>query len=98
MLVRLLCHHLEEERLNTVPGGADAFRQLSFGALRIDGSTYEQDVVIDRGEIRKREKALSRRFRALSIEEKVRRAGTAATSGVDFTERLQGFEVEGERK
>jgi len=74
------------------------FDNFPSAPLRIDGSTYEQDVVIDRGEIRKREKALSRRFRALSIEEKVRRAGTAATSGVDFTERLQGFEVEGERK
>jgi len=41
------------------------------------GSTYEQDVVIDRGEIRKRKKAPSRRFRdefghtPLSIEEKI---------------------------
>ena len=30
------------------------FDKFSFGALRIDGSTYEQDVVIDCGEIRKR--------------------------------------------
>jgi hypothetical protein len=29
------------------------FDKFSFGALRIDGSTYEWDVVIDRGEIRK---------------------------------------------
>ena len=27
------------------------FGKFSFGALRIDGSTYEQDVVIDCGEI-----------------------------------------------
>jgi len=53
------------------------FDKFSFGALRIDGSTYEQDVVIDRGEIRKRKKAPSRRFREefghtpLSIEEKI---------------------------
>jgi putative FmdB family regulatory protein len=53
------------------------FGEFSFGALRIDGSTYEQDVVIDCGEIRKRKKALSRRFRdefghtPLSIEEKI---------------------------
>jgi hypothetical protein len=26
------------------------FDKFSFGALRIDDSTYEQDVVIDRGE------------------------------------------------
>ena len=43
----------------------------------IDGSTYEQDVVIDCGEIRKRKKTPSRKFRdefghtPLSIEEKI---------------------------
>jgi hypothetical protein len=53
------------------------FNKFSFGTLRIDGRTYEQDVVIDRGEVRKRKKALSRRFRdefghtPLSIEEKI---------------------------
>lgn len=51
--------------------------KFSFGTLRIDGSTYEQDVVIDRGEIRKRKKTPSRKFRdefghtPLSIEEKI---------------------------
>ena len=77
MLVRLLCHHLEEERLNTYREARMHFDKFSFGSLRIDGSTYEQDVVIDRGEIRKRKKAPSRRFRdefghtPLSIEEKI---------------------------
>jgi hypothetical protein len=53
------------------------FDKFSFGALRIDGSTYEQDVVIDCGEILKRKKALSKRFcdefghTPLSIEEKI---------------------------
>jgi hypothetical protein len=53
------------------------FDKFSFGTLRIDGSTYVQDVVIDRGEIRKRKKTPSRRFRdefghtPLSIEEKI---------------------------
>ena len=53
------------------------FDRFSFGALRIDGSTYEQDVVIDRGEIRKRKKTPSRKFRhefghtPLSIGEKI---------------------------
>ena len=53
------------------------FDKFSFGALRIDGSTYEQDVVIDCGKIRKRKKAPSKRFRdefghtPLSIEEKI---------------------------
>ena len=53
------------------------FDEFSFGTLRIDGSTYEQDVVIDRGEIRKRKKAPSKKFRdefghtPLSLEEKI---------------------------
>ena len=53
------------------------FDNFSFGTLRIDGSMYEQDVVIDRGEIRKREKRLSKKFRdefghtPRSIEEEI---------------------------
>lgn len=51
------------------------FEHFSFGSLRIDDSTYERDVVIDRGEIRDRKKKPSKRFRndfghtPLSIEE-----------------------------
>ena len=53
------------------------FYKFPFGALRIDGTTYEQNVVIDCGEIRKRKKSPSKRFRdefghtPLSIEEKI---------------------------
>ncbi len=53
------------------------FDKFSFGTLRIDGSIYEQDMVIDRGEIRKRKKKPSRKFRdefghtPLSIEEEI---------------------------
>jgi hypothetical protein len=53
------------------------FDKFSFGALRIDGNAYEQDIVIDRGEIRKRNKTPSRKFRdkfghtPLSIKEKI---------------------------
>jgi hypothetical protein len=53
------------------------FEKFSFGSLTIDGNTYENDVVIDRGEIRKRKKKPSKQFRAdfghtpLSIEEKI---------------------------
>jgi hypothetical protein len=53
------------------------FDRFSFGTLRIDGNTYEQDVVIDSGEIRKRKKSPSKRFRdefghtPLSLEEKI---------------------------
>ena len=39
------------------------FEAFSFGSIRIDGITYEHDVVIDRGQVRKRKKKLSKRFR-----------------------------------
>ena len=32
------------------------FESFSFGSIRIDGVTYEHDLVIDRSEIRKRKK------------------------------------------
>jgi hypothetical protein len=50
---------------------------FSFGTMRIDGVTYEYDLVIDRGEIRKRKKKASKQFRdrfghtPLSMEEKI---------------------------
>jgi hypothetical protein len=53
------------------------FSKFSFGTIRIDGATYEHDVVIDRGEVHKRKKAPSQRFRdefghtPLSLEEKI---------------------------
>jgi hypothetical protein len=53
------------------------FDKFSFGSIRIDGVTYEKDVVIDRGKVRKREKKPSRKFRdtfghtPISIEEKI---------------------------
>ena len=51
--------------------------KFSFGTLQIDGRTYEQDVVIEQGEIRKRKKTPSKKFRdkfghtPLSIAEKI---------------------------
>jgi hypothetical protein len=39
------------------------FEKFSFGAIRIDGVTYEHDVVIDRGEVRRRKKKPSKKFR-----------------------------------
>ena len=39
------------------------FDNFSFGSLCIDDSTYEHDVVIDRGEIRDRKKRPSKKFR-----------------------------------
>ncbi len=53
------------------------FDKFSFGSIQIDGTTYEHDVVIDRGEISKRKKKPSKKFRdkfghtPLSIEEDI---------------------------
>ncbi len=37
--------------------------KFSFGSIQIDGETYEHDVVIDQGEIKKRKKKPSKKFR-----------------------------------
>ena len=53
------------------------FEAFSFGAIRIDGVTFEHDVLIDRGQVRKRKKKPSKKFRAafghtpLSVEEEI---------------------------
>jgi hypothetical protein len=53
------------------------FTGYSFGSIRVDGVTYEHDLIIDRGKIRKRKKAASRKFRGayghtpVSIEEDI---------------------------
>jgi len=53
------------------------FEAFSFGSIRIDGTTYEHDVVIDRGQVRKRRKKPSKRFRdafghtPLSVDEEI---------------------------
>ncbi len=53
------------------------FESFSFGSIRIDGVTYDYDLVIDRGEIRKRKKRASKQYRAayghtpLSINEDI---------------------------
>jgi hypothetical protein len=39
------------------------FEGFSFGRIRIDGVTYEHDVVIERGEVRKRNKKPSTELR-----------------------------------
>jgi hypothetical protein len=54
-----------------------ALEAFSFGSIRINGTTYEYDVVIDRGRVNKRNKKPSKKFRAafghtpLSIEEDI---------------------------
>jgi len=53
------------------------FDKFSFGSLQIDGSSYEHDVLIDRGEISKRKRKPSKKFREqfghtpLSVEENI---------------------------
>ena len=53
------------------------FEAFSFGSIRIDGVTYEHDVIIDRGRVRKRKKKPSKKFHddfghtPLSVEEKI---------------------------
>jgi hypothetical protein len=53
------------------------FDKFSFGSITIDGVTYEQDVVIDRGQVDKRKKKASKQFRdeyghtPLSVEENI---------------------------
>jgi hypothetical protein len=39
------------------------FTGYSFGSVRVDGVPYDHDLIIDRGKIRKRKKAASRKFR-----------------------------------
>jgi len=84
MLVRLLRHHLEEERVKASVSFSRRsaeivmrFKDFCFGSLQIDGTTYEHDVVIDRGKISKRKKKPSKKFRAdfghtpLSVKEDI---------------------------
>ncbi len=70
------------------------FESFSLGSIRIHGVVYENDLVIDRGEIRKRRKKASKEYRAayghtpLSIKEDIpwrcRRlvVGTGAQGGL----------------
>ncbi|MGO9450390.1 MAG: MTH938/NDUFAF3 family protein [Candidatus Binataceae bacterium] len=52
-------------------------KRFSFGSIRIDRVTYEHDVIIDHGKVRKRKKKPSRKFREqfghtpLSVEEEI---------------------------
>lgn len=53
------------------------FGKFSFGSIQINGRMYEEDVIIDRGVIRKRHKKPSKKFREqfghtpLSLEERI---------------------------
>jgi hypothetical protein len=53
------------------------FEKFSFGSIRVDGHVYDFDLVVDRGEIRKRKKKASKRYRdayghtPVSVEEEI---------------------------
>lgn len=53
------------------------FQKFAFGSIQIDGVTYERDVVIEGGEVRKRKKKASKKYRdefghtPLSAEEEI---------------------------
>ncbi len=53
------------------------FQAFSFGSIRIDGVTYEHDVVIEGGVVRKRRKKASKKYRdefghtPISVEEEI---------------------------
>src|SRR5271167_4228896 len=53
------------------------FEGFIFGSIRIDGVSYDHDVVIDRGQVLKRKKQASKKFREafghtpLSLEEEI---------------------------
>jgi hypothetical protein len=78
------------------------FGNFSFGSIQIDDSTYEHDVVIDRGKIRKRKKKPSKQFRddfghtPLSIEEEIPWKcsrlviGTGAYGGLPVMDEVKG--------
>jgi hypothetical protein len=66
------------DRINVeTESSAMNFGKFHFGAIEIDGVTYERDVVIDRDRIRKRKKKPSKKFREefghtpVSVEEEI---------------------------
>ncbi len=77
------------------------FTGYSFGSIRVDGVTYDHDLIIHCGKIRKRKKAASRKFRGayghtpLSIAENIpwrcRRlvVGTAAEGALPVMQQVR---------
>jgi hypothetical protein len=51
------------------------FDKCFFGTIRSDGYTYEHDVMIDRGKIRKREKTIKDGSRAIRVHAALDRRG-----------------------
>jgi hypothetical protein len=69
--------HLGDHKRSKDSDAAMVFDRFSFGSICINGLSYEHDVVIDRGTIRKRDKKPSKKFRddfghtPLSLEEEI---------------------------
>jgi hypothetical protein len=57
----------DNRRGRTIDGQAGSvivrLTDFSFGSIRVDGVTYDHDLVIDRGKLRKRTKTASKKFR-----------------------------------
>lgn len=53
------------------------FEDFAFGRIRVDGTVYDHDLVVDHGKIKKRKKKLSKKYREsfghtpLSLEEDI---------------------------
>jgi hypothetical protein len=69
--------HLGDHKRSKDSDATMVFDRFSFGSICINGLSYEHDVVIDRGTIRKRDKKPSKKFRddfghtPLSLEEEI---------------------------
>src|SRR4029079_19718635 len=63
--IDVVCHG-NRNAMKTSSSTSDAsyrFEEFSFGAIRLDGVSYEHDVLIDRGQVRKRKKKPSKKYR-----------------------------------
>ncbi|MFZ0169000.1 MAG: MTH938/NDUFAF3 family protein [Candidatus Dormiibacterota bacterium] len=77
------------------------FESFTFGSVQIEGVTYEHDLIIDRGEIRKRNKKASKKYRGayghtpLTAEEDIPWhchqlvVGTGADGGLPVTDEVR---------
>ena len=67
---------------------------LRFGEIEVDGKRYDHDILIDGGEVRKRKKSSSKRFRdeyghtPLSVEEDIPWGGTQLIIGTGMYGKL----------
>ena len=60
------------------------FETFSFGSIRADGMTYKHDLVIDRGEIRKRKKRASKQYRDAYGLRRSRKKKTSLGAAADW--------------